>query len=78
MEETLSPEAEGTEEPDIAIKPSPALKAKTESNEENTVPGSAKRTPIEKATAGSDNLDKESNKGKDSTGSGVSAVAEPA
>ena len=74
LEETQSPEAE---EPNIAIKPSPALKAKSESNEENAVPGSEKKTSSENVTAGSNNSDKEG-KDKDSTGSGVSAVAEPA
>ena len=77
LEETQSTEVEGTEEPNIAIKPSPALKAKSESNEENAVPGSEKRTSSENVTAGSSNSDKEG-KNKDSTGSGVSAVAEPA
>ena len=77
LEETQSPEVEGTEEPNIAIKPSPALKAKSESNEENAVPGSEKKTSSENVTAGSNNSDKEG-KDKDSTGSSVSAVAEPA
>ena len=74
LEETQSPEAE---DPNIAIKPSPALKAKSESNEENAVPGSEKGTSSENVTAGSSNSDKEG-KNKDSTGSSVSAVAEPA
>ena len=77
LEETQSPEVEGTEEPNIAIKPSPALKAKSESNDENAVPGSEKKTSSENVTEGSSNSDKEG-KNKDSTGSGVSAVAEPA
>ena len=77
LEETQSPEVEGTEEPNIAIKPSPALKAKSESNEDNAVPGSENRTSSGKVTAGSSNSDEEG-KNKDSTGSSVSAVAEPA
>ena len=44
LEETQPPEDEGTKEPNIAIKPSPVLKAKSESNEENAVPSSEKRT----------------------------------
>ena len=77
LEKTQPPEAGGTGEPDIAIKPSPALKAKSESNKENTVPGSEKKTSSENVTAGSNESDKEG-KDKDSTGSSVSAVAEPA
>ena len=74
LEETQSPESE---EPNIAIKPSPALKAKSESNDENAVPGSEKKTSGENVTEGSSNSEKEG-ENKDSTGSGVSAVAEPA
>lgn len=77
LEKTQPPEVEGTGEPDIAIKPSPALKAKSESNKENAVPGSEKKASRENVTAGSNNSDKEG-KDKDSTGSSVSAVAEPA
>lgn len=78
LENTQPPEVvEGTGEPDIAIKPSPALKAKSESNKENAVPGSEKKASRENVTAGSNNSDKEG-KDKDSTGSSVSAVAEPA
>ena len=77
LEETQLTEAEGTEEPNITIKPSPALKAKSESNDENAVAGSEKKTAIENVTEGSSSSDKEGKK-KDSTGSGVSAVAEPA
>ena len=77
LEKTQPPEVEGTGEPDIAIKPSPALKAKSESNKENAVPGAEKKTSSENVTAGSNNSDKEA-KDKDSTGSSVSAVAEPA
>jgi hypothetical protein len=77
LEKTQPPEVEGTEEPNIAIKPSPALKAKSESNNENAVPSSEKETSGENVTAGSNNSDKEG-KDKDSTGSSVSAVAEPA
>ena len=77
LEKTQPPEVEGTREPNIAIKPSPVLKAKSESNKENAVPGSDKETSRENVTAGSNNSDEEG-KGKDSTGSSVSAVAEPA
>ena len=77
LEKTQPPEVEGTGEPDIAIKPSPALKAKSESNKENAVPGAEKKTSSKNVTAGSNNSDKEG-KDKDSTGSSVSAVAEPA
>ena len=77
LEKTQPPEVEGTEEPNIAIKPSPALKAKSESSKENAVPGSEQETSRENVTAGSNNSDKEG-KDKDSTGSSVSAVAEPA
>ena len=77
LEETQSPEAEGTERPNIAIKPSPALKAKSESNDENAVTGSEKKTSNKNLTEGSSRSDKEG-ENKDSTGSGVSAVAEPA
>ena len=77
LEETQPSEVEGTEEPNIAVKPSPALKAKSESNEENAVPGSEKRTSSANVSAGSTNSDKES-KDQDSTGSSASAVAEPA
>ena len=77
LEKTQPPDVEGTGEPDIAIKPSPALKAKSESNKENAVPGSEKKASRENVTAGSNNSDKEG-KDKDSTGSSVSAVAEPA
>ena len=77
LEKTQPPEVEGTGEPDIAIKPSPALKAKSESNKENAVPGSEKKASRENVTAGSNNSDKEG-KDKDSTGGSVSAVAEPA
>ena len=77
LEKTQPPEVEGTEEPNIAIKPSPALKAKSESNKENAVPGSEKETSRETVTADSNNSDKEG-KDKDSSGSSVSAVAEPA
>ena len=77
LEKTQPPEVEGTGEADIAIKPSPALKAKSESNKENAVPGSEKKASRENVTAGSNNSDKEG-KDKDSTGSSVSAVAEPA
>lgn len=77
LEKTQPPEVEGTGEPNIAIKPSPALKAKSESNQENAVPGSEKKASRENVTAGSNNSDKEG-KDKDSTGSSVSAVAEPA
>jgi len=76
-EETKSPEIEGIEEPDIAIKPSPALKAKSESNEENTIPSSEKTTSGENVVAGNPNSGKEG-KDKDSAGSSVPAVAEPA
>ena len=78
FEKTQSTEAEGTEKPNIAIQPSPALKTKSESNEENAVPSSEKRTSSKDATGGSNNSDKEGRDKKDSTGSGVSAVAEPA
>tara|TARA_X000000950_G_C13778136_1_gene603926 strand:- start:189 stop:1133 length:945 start_codon:yes stop_codon:yes gene_type:complete len=78
FEKTQSPEVEGTEEPDVAIKPSPALKTKSESNEENAVPGSEKRTSSKDATAGGNNSEKEGRDKEDSAGSGVSAVAEPA
>ena len=74
LEETQSPESE---EPNIAIKPSPALKAKSESNDENAVPGSGKKTSSENITQGSSKSDKEG-ENKESSGSGVSAVAEPA
>ena len=77
LEETQPSEVEGTEEPNIAVKPSPALKAKSESNEENAVPGSEKRTSSANVSAGSTNSDKEG-KDQDSTGSSASAVAEPA
>ena len=77
LKETSSPAVEGTEEPDIAIKPSPALRTKSESNEANTVPGSAEGTSIENVTAGRSNSDI-AGKNQDSTGSSVSAVAEPA
>ena len=77
LEKTQPPEVEGTGEPNIALKPSPALKAKSESNKENTVPSSEKDTSRANVTAGSNNSDKEG-KDKDSTGSSVSAVAEPA
>ena len=77
LEKTQPPDVEGTGEPNIAIKPSPALKAKSESNNENAVPSSEKETSRENVTAGSNNSDKEG-KDKDSTGSSVSAVAEPA
>ena len=77
LEKTQPPKVEGTGEPDIAIKPSPALKAKSESNKENAVPGAEKKTSSENLTAGSNNSDKEA-KDKDSAGSSVSAVAEPA
>ena len=77
LEETQSPEVEGTEEPNIAIKPSPALKVNTESTDKNAVPSSEKKISSENITAGSSSSDKE-DENKDSTGSGVSAVAEPA
>ena len=76
-DKTLSPEGEETEEPNNAIKPSPALKAKSESSRENAGPGSENRDSNENLTGGSPNPDKE-DKDKDSTGSNVSAVAEPA
>ena len=77
LEETQSTEGEGIEESNISIKPSPALKAKSESNDENAVTGSEKKTSSENVAEGSSSSDKEG-KNKDSTGSGVSAVAEPA
>ena len=77
LEETQITEVEGTEEPNIAIKPSPALKAKSESNDENAIIGSEKKTSSENVSEGGSSSDKEG-KNKDSTGSGVSAVAEPA
>ena len=52
LEETQPPEDEGTKEPNIAIKPSPVLKAKSESNEENAVPSSEKRTTGANVSAG--------------------------
>ena len=77
-EETKSPEIEGTEEPDISIKPSPALKAKSESNEENAVPSSEKTTSSETVVAADNPNSGKEGKDKDSTGSSVPAVAEPA
>jgi hypothetical protein len=77
LEKTQPPEVEGTGEPDIAIKPSPALKAKSESNKENAVPGEEKKTSSENVTAGSNNSDKEA-RDKGPKGSSVPAVAEPA
>ena len=77
LEETQITEVEGTEEPNIALKPSPALKAKSESNDENAIIGSEKKTSSENVSEGGSSSDKEG-KNKDSTGSGVSAVAEPA
>ena len=77
LEETQSPKVEETEEPNNAIKPSPVLKATSESKEENAEPGSEKGTSIENVTAGGSVSDKEG-KDKDSAGSSISAVAEPA
>ena len=78
LENTQPPEVvEGTGEPNIAIKPSPALRATSESNKENAVPGSEKETSKENVSAGTNKSDNEG-KNKDSTGSSVSAVAEPA
>ena len=77
LEETQSTEVEGTEETNIAIKPSPALKAKSESNDENAVTDSERKISSENVTEGSSSSDTKG-ENKDSTGSGVSAVAEPA
>ena len=78
MEEGQSTKLEGTEEdPNNVIKPSPALKAKSESKGETTDSGSEGKTSIGNVTEGGSTSDKEG-KDKDSPGSNVSAVAEPA
>jgi len=61
----------------LLLNLSPALKAKSDSNERNANPSLGKKTSSENVLAGSKDPDKEG-KDKDSTGSSVSAVAEPA